>query len=107
MVCVDGIMIYTIGHKASYLKAIAEQGQVMKLGKKPSCDEFPGGYADGYAVKTRHDAQRLLKHIRHYDGWVDLQGTSGTPYRGQNRTRNRLLHQQSRPRRQTNPARYT
>jgi hypothetical protein len=48
-------VIYTIGHRESYLKAIAEadDGKIEKLGKS---DERPGGYA----FRTCEDAQRRI-----------------------------------------------
>lgn len=46
-------MIYTLGHKATYLSAIADRGKIVKSGKF-------GDYPGGYALKTIEDAKRLL-----------------------------------------------
>jgi hypothetical protein len=48
--------IYTIGHRANYLKAIAQSdtGTIKKLGKSK---DYPGGYA----FLTREDAERRIQ----------------------------------------------
>ena len=51
-------MIFTIGHKKSYLQAIAENGSIKKLGKCILTSGEP--YTGGYAFLTQADAQRRI-----------------------------------------------
>ncbi len=56
-------MIYTVGSKKAYLRALLKNGRVMKPGRKR-------GYAGGCAFETREDAQRHLDEL-------ELQGYKG------------------------------
>lgn len=53
-------MIFTIGHQENYLKAIARHGAIYKVGRREPCDEFPNGYAGGYAFASIEDAQKRI-----------------------------------------------
>lgn len=57
-------MIFTIGHTASYLNAIANSpdGKIQKTGRiEPGeNDDFPNGYIGGYAFESAKDAQRRI-----------------------------------------------
>lgn len=55
-------MIYTIGHKENYLKAIADSpdGKIHKVGKCEPCERFPQGYEGGYAFLSIEDAQKRI-----------------------------------------------
>lgn len=55
-------MIYTIGHKENYLKSIAANGSIQKLGRRNPGDDdrFPEGYEGGYAFQSTEDAQRRI-----------------------------------------------
>jgi hypothetical protein len=62
-------MIYTIGHKTNYLKAIAENGQISKTGYTTMATQrkywsepmwLDEDYEGGYAFKTQEDAQRRI-----------------------------------------------
>ena len=59
-------MIFTIGHQKNYLKAIAFSGAIYKVGRRAPCDEFPNGYAGGYAFASIEDAQRRIEEA--YEG---------------------------------------
>jgi hypothetical protein len=48
-------MIYTIGHRESYLRGL-QQGVLYKLGRRK---DYPGGYA----FKTKEDAQRRIDEV--------------------------------------------
>lgn len=64
-------MIYTIGHKENYLKAIAQEGVIYKTGKIPVGDsECPDGYPGGYAFHTFEDAQRGLQEEDKHNKWT-------------------------------------
>jgi hypothetical protein len=65
-------MIYTVGHKANYLRAINESddGRIQKLGKNDDLNGKP--YPGGYALQTYEDAQRLLVELGHTDFWIDI-----------------------------------
>lgn len=54
-------MIYTIGHKDSYLAAIAEHGVIEKSGRS---ETYPGGYA----FRTAEDAQRRIDEAHVCEG---------------------------------------
>lgn len=65
-------MIYTIGHRENYLKAIQEHGVIQKLGRRlPDArnDFFPDGYPGGYAFQTYEDAQRGLAEEDKHGTW--------------------------------------
>jgi len=54
-------MIYTIGHRLNYLKAIANTlGIIEKTGRKESCKEFPNGYCGGIVFKTIEEAIQCI-----------------------------------------------
>lgn len=53
-------MIYTIGHRDNYLKAIAKTGTIWKLGKHEPGEDYPDGYPGGYAFQSIEDAQRRI-----------------------------------------------
>ncbi len=63
-------MIYTVGHKANYLKAIAEseEGRIYKVGRTDDLDGQP--YPGGCAFKSLEDAQRMLKENGHTSDWA-------------------------------------
>lgn len=50
-------MIYTIGHRTNYLKAIAEHGEILKA-------------KGGYAFKTIEDAMRRREEEGQVDVWA-------------------------------------
>lgn len=52
-------MIYTIGNKENYLKAIAEQGTIFKVGKT---DDWQGqSYAGGCCFETYDEAKQFAQ----------------------------------------------
>jgi hypothetical protein len=55
-------MIYTIGHKQSYLKAIANSpdGTILKSGKQVPCKMNLNEYEGGCAFRSIKDAQRRI-----------------------------------------------
>lgn len=55
-------MIYTIGHNANYLQAIANspEGKIYKTGKRDPGEQFPNGYEGGYAFQFMEDAQKRI-----------------------------------------------
>jgi hypothetical protein len=63
-------VIYTVGHKANYLQAIADsdEGCIQKVGKTDDLNGQP--YPGGYALRTYEDAQRLLEEVGHVDDWA-------------------------------------
>lgn len=65
-------MIYTIGHKQSYIKAIADSpdGTIDKLGKQSPCERFPDGYPGGYAFQSIEDAQRRIDEEYPTNGFI-------------------------------------
>ena len=52
-------MIYTIGHEASYLKAIANNKglPIQKLGRREPCEKFQAGFEGGCCFRDVKDAQ--------------------------------------------------
>jgi hypothetical protein len=58
-------MIYTVGSKKAYLRALIKDGKVMKTGR---CR----GYAGGCAFRTREDADRHLDEleVQGYKGYM-------------------------------------
>lgn len=55
-------MIYTIGHKRNYLKAIDDSpdGKIIKIGKRQPCIDYPQGYEGGYAFRSIEDAKKRI-----------------------------------------------
>lgn len=58
-------MLYTIGHRESYLSAIAESdsGKILKIGKCPD-------YGGGYAFVSIEDAQKRINEAYRGLGYV-------------------------------------
>lgn len=52
-------MIYTIGSKYSYDRAIAE-GDNVKMGRQPPSEEEPNGYPGGIVFPSRESAQAFI-----------------------------------------------
>ena len=65
-------MIYTIGHKQSYLLAIANsaEGKIYKVGRRQPSADYPDGYEGGYALETKEDAERLIEQNYKNQGYV-------------------------------------
>ncbi len=65
-------MIYTIGHRETYLSAIAESpdGVLLKSGKILPCAESPNGYSGGYAFQSVSDAERRINERYALDGYT-------------------------------------
>lgn len=65
-------MIYTIGHRVNYLKAMQEVGgSIRKLGKRGSGEhtDFPMGYPGGFAFQTIEEAQRAIEEHDKLGEW--------------------------------------
>lgn len=58
-------MIFTIGHRESYLSAFAERGRVWKLGR--GSKHAQPGYVGGYAFRTADDARRRIAEARYHE----------------------------------------
>ena len=52
-------MIYTIGHRKSYLQSFRDYGEVTKIGRKADLHGEP--YIGGYAFKTLDDANKRIR----------------------------------------------
>jgi hypothetical protein len=65
-------MIYTIGHKENYLKAISDSptGTILKLGRCDANENFPQGYCGGYAFKTMEEAQKRIDEAHSNEGFI-------------------------------------
>jgi hypothetical protein len=55
-------MIFTIGNTDSYLKALADDPDLKKIGRRdePLLPDFPDGYPGGTVWQTREDAQSYI-----------------------------------------------
>jgi hypothetical protein len=65
-------MIYTIGHEATYMKALADkpEGGLMKLGARPPGEQYPKGYQGGYAFQSVYDALRRINEAHEGQGFA-------------------------------------
>jgi len=54
-------VIYTIGNTDSYLKALADDPELKKIGKREQLlPQFPDGYPGGTVWQTREEAQAYI-----------------------------------------------
>lgn len=61
-------MIFTIGNTDSYLKALADDPELKKIGKRDQLlPQFPHGYPGGTVWRTQEEAQAYIDAALHRD----------------------------------------